>query len=304
MRVLILGGSGQLGQEVISNNNSDDLIFLNPKSSELNITKKESLLDFLNKNEVNIVLNLSAFTNVDLAETNYQDAFEINALGVENLTDILTNREIPLIHISTDYVFGNNNFGPYQIHDNHSPINNYGKSKAEGEKIIIKSSINSIIIRTASLYGSYGDNFLKTFVNKIINEKEMKIISDQQISLTWSYDLSKNIIKLLSTLISRKNSRKLNECNILHLVNTGYTNWFDVGILIKAELKKLNIIQDFCNISSIKSADWITQTPRPLDSRLVFNGKIENLVDLKMPVWNKSLIKAIHYLVQKGNYEK
>ena len=126
MKILLIGGSGQLGSELLSLDISNEYKFLSPNSSELNITNKNKIKIYIEEKNPDIILNLSAYTDVNKAEKNLNDCLAINHLGVKNLVDVLSNFSVPLIHVSTDYVFGKKGYGPYKINDKRGALNNYG----------------------------------------------------------------------------------------------------------------------------------------------------------------------------------
>jgi len=145
MRVLFVGSSGQLGQELLALINGDmDLDILNPNSNEFNILNDKLMINYINSNKPDLVVNLSAYTNVDLAELKSNLVMKINFEGVKSLGDICSSSLIPLIHISTDYVFGDKSKAPHKINDIHDPKNLYGKSKSLGEKYLSEKKIKAI----------------------------------------------------------------------------------------------------------------------------------------------------------------
>ena len=229
MKILLIGGSGQLGQELLSWRGNNQFQIFSPSYKELNISNKENLEKFIHHIEPDIVLNFSAYTNVDQAEINYDDCLEVNYESVINLVEILNNSNLPLIHVSTDYVFGKYGEGPYSFDDKPGAINKYGITKLKGENEIKKSSNKAIIIRTASLYGEFGKNYFKTFISLLNDKKELEVISNQKISVTWSKDLVKVIFELLKNIKNTKEWKNHNGVEILHLVNEGYTSWYEVA---------------------------------------------------------------------------
>ncbi len=300
MKILLIGGSGQLGQELLSWRGNNQFQIFSPSSKELNISNKENLEKFIHHIEPDIVLNFSAYTNVDQAEINYDDCLEVNYESVINLVEILNNSNLPLIHVSTDYVFGKYGEGPYSFDDKPGAINKYGITKLKGENEIKKSSNKAIIIRTASLYGEFGKNYFKTFISLLNDKKELEVISNQKISVTWSKDLVKVIFELLNNIKNTKEWKNHNGVEILHLVNEGYTSWYEVAENLANLMNQASKGKFFYQVKPILAKDWHVKTPRPNDSRLKFYGTIQNLCDLKMPDWNDSLRKAFELFVKNN----
>ena len=295
MKTLIIGSSGQLGKEFSYLMEKDDkLSFLMPSSASLDITRKDSLRTYLKIHQPEIVLNFAAYTNVDNSELEPQKAMKVNNLGVKNVVDELNEVQIPLLHISTDYVFGRNGKGPYKILDNHEPINVYGESKYLGEKNILSFSKKAIIIRTASLYSLYGKNFFKTFSEILIENKKIEVVNDQQISITWAYDLAKALVEILTLIKNSKEWRKRQAIDILHLVNTDYTSWYNVAMYIAQYMQQYHVNYANLEVIPISSKDWKVNTPRSEDSRLEFCGKIDQLGQVSMPYWKDSIEKALN----------
>lgn len=289
MKILLIGASGQLGQELFPLINNDrNLFILTPSSKELNLLNKKLIEDYIDSNKPDLVINLSAYTNVDLAEIESNLAMKINFEGIKDLGCICSLYLIPLIHISTDYVFGDKSSGPHKINDIHDPINVYGKSKSLGEEFLLKNCDKTIIIRTASLYGLYGKNFFKTFIDILNKEKEINVVNDQSISLTWTYDLSVAILQLINLFRRNNNISNIGNNTILHIVNKGFTNWYDVASKIAEYMLKVNNDSERLIVNPVDSKEWGAKANRSKDSRLKSYGKILG-DELMMPEWSISL---------------
>ena len=300
MKILLIGGSGQLGQELLSWKGNNQFQIFSPSSKELNISNKENIEKFIHHIEPDIVLNFSAYTNVDQAEIHYDECLEVNYESIINLVEILNKSDLPLIHVSTDYVFGKHGEGPYSFDDKPGAINKYGITKLKGENEIKKSSNKAIIIRTASLYGEFGKNYFKTFISLLNDKKELDVISNQKISVTWSKDLVEVIFELLKNIKNTKEWKNYKGVEILHLVNEGHTSWFEVAENLANLMNQASKGKLYYQVKPILAKDWHVKTPRPNDSRLHFYGTIQNLCDLKMPYWNDSLRKAFELFVKNN----
>ncbi len=293
MRVLFIGSSGQLGQELLTLINGDiDLDILKPSSNEFNILNTKLMINYINSNKPDLVVNLSAYTNVDLAEQKSDLAMKINFEGIKSLGDICSSSLIPLIHISTDYVFGDKSKAPHKINDIHDPKNLYGKSKSLGEKYLSENCQRVIIIRTASLYGLYRKNFFKTFIDILSNKKKINVVDDQKISLTWTYDLALSIYQIINLFKKNYSSKNMDNSTTLHLVNSGFTNWYDVVHRIANFMSKINKDYSKLVVNPVSSEEWNAIAIRPKDSRLEFYGMIFG-EELVIPEWNVSLNNAL-----------
>lgn len=302
MIILIIGSSGQLGSEFFHIQKQSKVKFISPSSLQLDITDINSVQRFFKKNSFDIVLNFSGYTDVENAEHEFNKANKINNLGIKNITDVCNSYKTFLLHISTDYVFGYNQKGPFIESNKTSPINKYGYSKDLGEKYIIKYSNNALIIRVASLFGLYGKNFLKNFINILLDQKKINIIYDQLISITYSYDLVMFILKFIENYKIYKNSN-YNNVEIFHIVNEGFTTWFDVVSVIADEIEIFNPDLVPIKINKIKSDDWPSKVRRPQDSRLILTDFKKLEFFFAMPRWEESLRRVSKKYLEGLNYE-
>lgn len=225
MKILILGSNGQLGKSLqkIFHNNYE--IWFSSKK-EIDISKfkdtEKSILSF----KPNLIINASAYTAVDNAEKNPEQAFLINHESVKNLSKICFKINCLLIHISTDYVFDGKSNIPYLENDITNPMSIYGKSKLFGENSIIESGCKYIIIRTAWVFSEYGSNFLKTML-KLSKNKSLKIVDDQIGCPTYVHDLAKVIFT-----ISNKYNTSRNYKEVYHFCGNEPVTWFEFAQMI------------------------------------------------------------------------
>ncbi len=286
-RILVIGGSGQIGLEIKNFYKNSNFIF--PSSRDLDITNINSIKNFLDINSVNLILNLAAYTDVDNAEVDKNIALNINHLGAKNIAKESSYRKIGLIHFSTDYVFGKNNKGINSFNELTSPLNYYGLTKSLGEKEVLSACDTGLIIRLASVYGYYGDNFIRTIIKLLLtSSNEIKVVNDQKISLTGSYELVKNLTYLIDLYYKKININEFNP-KILHFTNKGYTNWFNVAKIIKDEVQKLLDKKLNVKLVPIKSNNWTSLAKRPLDSRLKVDFKELEVNNILLPRWDDSV---------------
>ena len=186
-------------------------------SKDLDITSQEKVLQFITEKKPEIVINAAAYTAVDNCESNYAAAYAVNALGPKNLAIACNIIDIPLIHISTDYVFEGNKKTPLIEEDKLGPKTIYGKTKLEGEKFIQNHTKKYFIIRTAWLYGIHGKNFVTTMLNLAKKNNELKVVDDQIGSPTYCRDLSNAISEILNS----------DKYGIYHVTNKGEVSWYE-----------------------------------------------------------------------------
>ena len=279
MRILVTGASGQLGQEFKNNVSNTGHEFYFTDENELDITKKKEILDCVTINKIELIINCAAYTNVNGAETNKKQAIKVNADGVRNLVEVCEKKKIKIIHFSTDYVYSSDNLNPINEDSNINPINYYGISKREGEKIIEKSPSDSIIIRTSWLYSMYGNNFVKTMIKKGENADKVYVINDQFGCPTNSKDLVDSILKILS-------SNKLYKKKVYNFSNEGFTNWYEFAKKI-FELKKIT-----CDIIPVDSNTYKTTAARPKFS-VTDKSRIKDIFNITIRSWDEALEEFI-----------
>ena len=212
MKILITGANGLLGHELSSLLKDHTLILLS--HSQLDISNSESVNKQIDSSSPDIIINSAAYTQVDACETNYDLAFQSNAIGPKNLAIKCKQLGIPLIHISTDYVFEGNEKknSPLVENDKLGPKTVYGKTKLEGEKMVQENCEKYFILRTAWLYGE-GKNFVKTMLSLSKKNKELKVVNDQIGSPTYAKDLAKAIKEIIE--------KKSDKYGIYHVTNKG-----------------------------------------------------------------------------------
>ncbi len=266
-KILVTGANGQLGQSLYQYIPPESHEFVLTNKNQLDITKPEQIQAFFDNNHFDYCLNLAAYTNVEKAESEPEDAFLINAKAPSSLARICSKNKCTLIHISTDYVFDGKRKMPYLETDLPNPINIYGKSKWEGEKNIVEQADHYYIIRTSWLYSNKGNNFYNTILRLSKEKKELKIVSDQTGTPTLTYDLIDFIFWLM---------QKKPEYGIYHFSNEGETSWYDFAKKI-VELHGLPV-----EVLPVFSNEFHTKAKRPTYS-----------------VLSKSKIKKLSYIPRK-----
>ena len=248
MKILITGANGLLGHELSSILKDHSLILLS--HSQLDISDSDQVNTQLDSSQPDVVINSAAYTQVDACETNYDLAFSSNATGPKNLAIKCKQLNIPLIHISTDYVFEGNEKKntPLEENDKLGPKTVYGKTKLEGEKLVMENCDKYFILRTAWLYGE-GKNFVKTMINLSKKNKELKVVNDQIGSPTYAKDLAKAIKEIVE--------KKSEKYGIYHVTNKGQVSWYEFAKKI-FDIKKIEI-----KVNPCASEEYPRPAPRP-----------------------------------------
>lgn len=270
--IAIIAKNGMLGSEVVRYCMANALEFVAFSKDELDVTKEESV-KILKQYRVKTIINCSAYTNVDLAESQCTIAEEINFIGAKNLADYAYTQNIKLVHVSTDYVFNGESMFPYRESDECEPVTVYGKTKLAGEQAIAKSGCEYLIIRTSWLFGHGSKNFVETMIS-LSEKKEINVVSDQVGSPTSCEDLTKAIFKL----VNKKTT------GIYHVSNSGSCSWYQFAQKIFEELGSN------AKINACSSNEYPMIAKRPKYS-VLDTTKLSAVY--QMPPWQVALKKYI-----------
>ena len=283
--ILITGANGQLGHCLrdLATEHQEKYRFFYTDVEELDITDAAAIDKYVVDNQIAIIINAAAYTAVDKAEDDEENAYRINCTAVGNLAKASKQHGLFLIHISTDYVFSGNSCVPYVETDTPAPQSVYGSTKLAGEKAILESGCRAVIIRTSWLYSEYGNNFVKTMLRLGAEREEVRVVCDQIGGPTYAGDLAKVIFRLLEL------SPVGEQMEIYHFANEGVCSWFDFAKAI------MELGGRQCQVKSIPSSDYPAKAHRPPFS--VFNlGKIKSATHLDIPYWRDSLTLTINKL--------
>ena len=284
--ILITGSNGQLGQSFkFCSSEYQKFNFVYKDFFQLNICDENQLRNFIEKHKISFLINCAAYTNVDAAEEEIEKAKKINTNAVEILTHLSLEYQFKLIHFSTDYVFDGNSNKPYVENSKVSPKGIYGKTKAEGEKVILSSNADAWIIRTSWLFSPFGKNFVKKILFLLQKKNKINVISDQIGSPTYALDLARDILKILSDKISNNGSR------IFHYTNAGQTTWYEFALKIK-ELSKLS-----CNINPIETNEFRSSTKRPKYS-VLSSQNFKKEFNIRQRPWELALEDCLSKMIK------
>ncbi len=283
--ILVTGGSGQVGSNLKLKRENNNFKFFFPSSKELNFLEFDSIDRYLNSNNFHLIINLAAYTNVDRAETEKEKSNIINNLAVKKIAKEANKRNIFFIQSSTDYVFGKNNSAPYSSLDKVNPINHYGHTKSLGEEQALNYNDRSIILRFASVFSLYGNNFIKKIMKKLITDNVVEVVSDQKISLTYAGDFSSNILSIINFC----RYHDYNKDRIFHFVSEEFTDWFSVANVIYEEINSLNSNFLKSKLVPISATNWDSKVKRPDDSRLTIDRGFLSKNDIVIKPWEDSV---------------
>tara|TARA_R110000868_G_scaffold150063_3_gene372959 strand:+ start:19299 stop:20171 length:873 start_codon:yes stop_codon:yes gene_type:complete len=281
-KIIITGANGQLGrclQDVSRTYPNYDFHFKNSK--QLDITSKEQIDILFAQEEFDYCINCAAYTAVDKAETDQENAFLVNAEAVKYLAEACKAQNSILIHISTDFVFDGTKTTPYVEEDIPNPINVYGASKLKGEQYVQDILEQFFIIRTSWVYSEYGNNFVKTMLRLAKERKELSVVVDQFGSPTYAGDLANVIMKIISI--------KSNNYGLYNYSNEGGISWYEFARVI-IELKGLKI-----KVNAINTSQYPTLAVRPKRSTLKIT-EVLNLVENCIIDWKWSLKQCLKNL--------
>ena len=284
--ILVTGSNGQLGNEIrILANGFPQFQYFFTDIAELDICNENQVNEFVEQNKIDCIVNCAAFTAVDNAESQEELCRKINSVAPGYLAKAIEARNGAIIHVSTDYVFDGSANRPYKEEMPTCPNSVYGSTKLAGEERASSLCRNTVIIRTAWLYSSFGNNFVKTMIRLGRERKELGVIFDQIGTPTYAADLAQAIFSILTKKI---------EPGIYHFSNEGVISWYDFtkAILRIAEIKS-------CNVRPIHTEDYPSKATRPYYS-VLDKTKIKDTYNISIPYWEESLEKCIA-LLEKNN---
>lgn len=281
--ILVTGADGQLGREmqIASRGSRNRFIFTDiaGEHERLDITDPQAIADIVRENNVNVIVNCAAYTNVDKAETDPETANLLNNIAAGNLADAMKAVNGTLIHISTDYVFQGDRNIPCREDWPTEPLGVYGKTKLAGEKSIEATGCANIIIRTAWLYSPFGKNFVKTMRDLTSSRESLKVVFDQVGTPTYAGDLAEAICRIIET-------GQLDKTGIYHFSNEGVCSWFDFAKAI------CEMSGNTCDIRPCHSDEFPSPVARPHFS-VLDKTKIKQTFGIRIPYWTDSLKRCI-----------
>ena len=293
MKILLTGKNGQVGFELAKKLSALGEVIATDRE-ELDLADPDAIRVFIDQIKPDIIINPAAYTAVDKAESEPDLAYQINTLAPEVLAEKARELDIPLIHFSTDYVFDGLKQEAYVEIDPTNPQSVYGKTKHDGEEKI-RNHPKHIILRTSWVFGSHGNNFLKTILRLIMEKESLNIVSDQWGSPASSCMLADATFKIVDTILKNKN---FNDYGTYHVTSEGETNWHAYASLISSEAMKLHL-KVKCTpdqIHPILTSEYPTAAKRPFNSRLN-TDKLKKTFMLELPHWESEVKKALREII-------
>jgi len=277
MKVLLIGSNGQLGWE-LQRTRPDNVILTTCDYPKINLCSTSSINQCINASKPDCIINTAAYTAVDKAEKEMDLAYRINHKAVLEIAELCRKNTISLVHISTDFIFNGQNFKPYQPDDIPDPEPVYGKSKLKGEQAVREIlDDQALIIRTAWLYSSHGNNFVKTMLRLMKEKQSLNIIDEQIGTPTWAHGLAQAIWTALGKNIMGN----------FHWTDAGVSSWYDFAMAIQEEGLQAGLLNKSISIFPVPSHLFPTPAKRPMYSVLD-----------KTSFWQATDIKPIHWRVQ------
>lgn len=284
MNILVTGANGQLGNELrrlAPQHGSHQFFFTDVE--ELDITDAQAIFTFVKKESINLVINCAAFTAVDKAENQQELCHLLNAEAPGFLAAAMNEVDGWMLQISTDYVFDGTSHVPYRETDPTAPIGVYGRTKLEGEEIVMRTCPKGVIVRTAWLYSSFGNNFVKTMIRLGREREELGVVFDQIGTPTYAADLADAVLQMVEHGLV---------AGIYHYSNEGVTSWYDFAQEIHRQAGITN-----CLVRPLHTAEYPTPAQRPHYSVLDKN-KIRQTYGISIPWWGEALTRCISELTQ------
>ena len=278
MNVLVTGANGQLGSEIQNNTHRISNYYFSDADS-LDITDARAIRAFVQQHAINLIVNCAAYTNVDKAEDDCATAEAINHTAVAHLASVCKEFQLPLIHISTDYVFGGTKNTPYRETDATQPLGVYGRTKLAGEQAIQNIGIEHLIIRTSWLYSlRFGNNFVKTIQRLSGERPQLKVVADQVGTPTNAADLADFIVQAI------ENAWYRGKREVYHFSNEGVCSWYDFAVAIVAATGNT------CEVLPCTSAEFPSKVTRPSYS-VLDKTKLKTDFGYRIPYWRDSFLK-------------
>jgi len=300
MRILLTGTSGQVGGALLPLLSGEHTV-LSPQRAVFDLSQPETISATLDRLAPDLIVNPAAYTAVDRAEDEPELALRVNAAAPAAMAGWAANRNVPLIHFSTDYVFDGSGDAPWREEDACAPLSSYGRSKLEGERAIRASCAPHLIIRTSWVYAATGSNFLRTMARLARERDELRVVADQFGAPT----AAPSIAEATSHIINRRSSTNDLASDfavakgLVHLANAGTTTWHGFATTIVEGLKLRGQAVKAVTVQAIETRDFPTKAVRPTNSRLD-SSRLRQVFGISMPGWDQALHRELDLFVQLG----
>jgi dTDP-4-dehydrorhamnose reductase len=293
MRIAITGKQGQVVSSLIDVGPNLGVEVVPVGRPELDLSAPETVYPALANSRPDIIVNAAAYTAVDQAEKEADQAMSINANGAGAVANAARAFNVPVIQLSTDYVFDGSKSTPYVEEDPVAPANVYGASKLAGERAVAAATDDFVIVRTAWVYSPYGKNFVRTMLTLAQNRTEIRVVADQHGCPTYAHDIAVALVAIARNLLDRPQDEQLR--GIFHLACTGETNWAEFASTIFDSLRLLG--KPVPVVKPITTAEYPTSARRPANSRLDCT-KLARLHGIQLLSWRSSLEACLECLTE------
>jgi len=283
MKVFVTGANGQLGYDVIKRLEEKKIEYLGTDRDTLDITNEDDVKRVIKDYSPDVIVHCAAYTAVDKAEDERELCHAVNVLGTRYIAEACKEVDAKMIYISTDYVFDGEGDRPFEVTDKPNPINYYGQTKYDGELEVQKLINKYFIVRISWVFGSNGNNFVKTMLRLGKERDEISVVADQVGSPTYTPDLSRLLVEMIKT----------DKYGVYHATNEGYCSWYEFAceIFKQAEMG--------VKVNPIKTEDYPTKAKRPKNSRLL-KGENEYRFASEFENWKT----ALNHFIDEGNYNE
>lgn len=294
MKLLVIGRDGQLARGIVENADRFGVQVISAGRPDTDVTDRNSVEATIAREHFDAVVNAAAYTAVDKAESEPSVAHAVNAIGAEHVARACAANDIPIIHISTDYVFDGSKDSPYQEDDQTGPINAYGRSKLEGEHRVADICARHVILRTAWVHSPWGSNFVKTMLRLAAERPAVSVVGDQQGSPTYAPHLAEAVLAIASRAIADPAGMPW---GTYHAVGRGETSWFGVAREIFDCAREQGL--PAARVTAITTAEYPTPARRPANSRLNCD-RLRQSFGLELPDWRLGVQNCVARLAQSA----
>ena len=290
--ILVTGGNGQLATSLVE---TGDERIRRVGRPEFDFDQPDTIEEVFEAYLPSVVVNAAAHTAVDLAEKEPEASERANHTGPARLAALCAEAGIPLIHVSTDYVYDGRKGAPYVETDPTAPTGVYGRTKREGEEAVLAANPQSIVLRTSWVFSPYGKNFIKTMLGAQLKTSKLKVVADQHGSPTSAPDLADAIMAIIARIETEGFDPAW--AGIYHAANTGTTTWHGLAMATFEEAERHG--RTMPEVAAIATADWPTPAARPADTRLDCT-KLDRTFGVRLPDWRPSLARTVDEVLAAG----
>ncbi len=286
--ILVTGGEGQVASALAAEGRARGVEIRRVGRPAFDFDRPETLAEVVRACAPSLIVNAAAYTAVDAAETDQEAAYRANRDGPARLGPLAAQAGVPLVHISTDYVFDGDKGAPYVETDATSPTGVYGASKLAGETAVLDAGCRAIVLRTSWVYAPSGKNFVLTMLNAARRTDRLLVVADQKGCPTAAADLASAILDIAARIAA--NGWQSEYCGVYHAAGVGWTTWHGFATAVFRAAAMHGMTEP--TVEPIATADWPTPARRPADSRLDC-GKLSAIFGVSLPAWTSTLSRTV-----------